>query len=301
MRALVPMMAIAAAILPVLSSAATLQAGSSAGDTASVVAICGAGANDGGDVRGCVDRTPVPLATAIPGTTYTTAASATYANGNSASASTAATVGTLHAWAEASIPLSDGGHNLQSRADVRLLDSLLASSSLGSLYNNYAYNVVITGSTTTPSELFALPRVLATAFVNLVIFDDTAFKTLVHTTWEASTLVASGGATLTGSIAGVPANDHITFDLTLSVGAGVNTSDAGQSGFARADYSNTVHFFFDALTPGANTVAESGHDYASPAPVPVPGAGGLLMAGCAALVSRGRRNARPSTPRRATD
>jgi hypothetical protein len=213
-----------------------------------------------------------------------------YANGNSASASTAATLGTLHAVAEANVPLSDQGHNLQSSASVRMQDTLLASSSLGSLFNNYQYTVKISGSTTLPSDLFATPAFSANASVNLNIFDNTTFKTLVHTTWEAPSNGGPANVVLTGSILGVGANDQISFDLTLSVGAGVNPSAANQSGFARADFGNTVHFYFDALTPGANTVAQSGQDYAAPAPVPLPATFGMLFAGSALSVTRRRRS-----------
>lgn len=265
--------------LPLFSAAATLQAGSSAGDTANVEATCVFGAYDNGDTRGCVDRTPTPLVAATPSSLDVTHASAQYANGITTSAWTSATLGTLHAFAQTSIPLSDATpHNVQSSAQARMIDTLLASSSLGSLYNNYQYTVNISGFTTAPSALYAAPSFGATAYVGINIFDNTTFTTLVQQNWQASSLVASGGGLLTGTISAA-AGDSITLDLTLQVGSGVGTNVAGQSGFAQADYQNTVHFYLDAVTPGANTVATSGYDYASPSAVPEPETYAMMMVG----------------------
>lgn len=84
---------------------------------------------------------------------------------------------------------------------------------------------------------------------------------------------------LTGTISGLAGQEFAlygTFNLYTYV------NGQGQLGFpdtATADYSHTVHFYADSLTPGATLVSASGHDYASPSPVPLPPATGLLLSG----------------------
>lgn len=283
----------AAILAPSILSAATLQAGSSAWDSAAVVATCLTGAYQNGDVRGCADNSGL-LSNATPISSVYSASSASYSTGITTQAWASGTLGTLHAFAQTDIPSADAiGHNVQSSAQVDMNDTLMASSSLGSLYNNYQYTVNISGSTTAPSALYAAPSFSANAIVGINIFDNTTLSTLAHQYWStSSSLVASGGGVLTGMLSGVAAGDSITLDLFLQVGSGVGTNAAGQSGFAQADYSNTVHFYLDALTPGANTVALSGYDYATPAAVvPVPSAVWLFGSGLLGLVGVARRKA----------
>ena len=88
----------------------------------------------------------------------------------------------------------------------------------------------------------------------------------------------------------MPVGEILQFDITLAAQLGVSTNAVGQSGYAQADYSHTLHFYFDALTPGANTVASSGFDYATP--VPEAPTAALLLAGVALLAISVRRPGR---------
>ena len=88
---------------------------------------------------------------------------------------------------------------------------------------------------------------------------------------------------------GVPADTVLQFTVYIEADAWVGTNATGQAGFARTDYSNTVHFYFDALTPGANTLSASGHDYALAAAVPEPPIVWTLGVGLGLLAWRRRR------------
>jgi|GEM_PF-2584778 len=37
--------------------------------------------------------------------------------------------------------------------------------------------------------------------------------------------------------------------------------------YAFSDFENTAHSYLDALTPGANTIGQSGHNFTSPVPL----------------------------------
>jgi len=268
---------------PLAGNAASLDTGSSSGDTAGVVATCLLGG--GPDVRGCTDSKDQASVTAS--TVLDTAAWATYANGNVAQSSTSASLGTLKAEAVASIPSSDAMvHNLQSHAESTMRDTLKASSSLGSLFDNYQYTVNISGLTTPSNATGDFPSIKAFAYVQFEIVDNATGAFLVNDFWQTSDS-SLGGGLITGKLMGVSADTELSLYLDLYTSAGVETLAAGQSGFASANYIDTVHFYLDALTPGANTVSEAGYDYATP--VPEPATAALLAVGLAAVGSSTRR------------
>ena len=155
-------------------------------------------------------------------------------------------------------------------------DTLLASSSLGSLYNNYQWTVNISGSSTVPSPYGVFPDSNGFEYIGLNIVDNTTRTTLANPNWSY-TLGNGGKFIFSGTISGVAANDSLYMQLDLQVGAGSGTNAVGQSSYAYSDYSHTVLFNLDALTPGANTVGSTGFDYATP--VPVPGSYVLMMSG----------------------
>lgn len=85
---------------------------------------------------------------------------------------------------------------------------------------------------------------------------------------------------------GLTAGDRAVFVIQLLGRTSVNSVNLPlRTGF---DVSNTLHFYFDVLTPGFTAEANSGHDYAF-SPVPVPGCalgfGGMVLA----LLRRVRR------------
>ncbi len=60
-------------------------------------------------------------------------------------------------------------------------------------------------------------------------------------------------------------------------------NEPNQTRFLASDYANTAHFFAQSATEGAFIVAQSGHDFTKPAPVPLPMSGVLLVSGLAVL------------------
>lgn len=259
-----------ALLTPLLSSAATLRAYSSVGDSAAVVANCIYGTNPyGSDVRGCSNDSG-DINNATSSTVANTASQASYsAPAASAQAYASGTLGTLHAYADASIPSADAsGHNLQSHAYVEMTDNLQASSSLGALYSNYTYTIAVTGSSTPYSQYGSAPSTNAYGFAQLDIRDATNGTVYASKYLDLNSDTPNG--TITGTVSVTPGT-MLRLDLVLEVAAGVGTNAVGQSAFAQADYKDTVHFYLDALTPGANTVGTSGYDYTTPAvPLPAP-------------------------------
>ena len=246
----------AAALAPAAAQAASLEATTSAGDSAGVVATCLKGSN-AADPRGCTDLiAQSPLVSSA--TVLSSASWATYPTSFYSQAAASAALGTLRAMAQTSIPLSDAGfHNLQSHAIAEMRDSLIASSSLGTLFNNYQYNVNITGFATPSNGTYDLPSIKSDTFVQIDIRVENTGEVLASKHWETSAS-SLGGGSITGMIGGVAANTQLALDLYIQSESGIVTSAAGQSGFAEADYSSTVHFYLDALTPGANTVSLGG-------------------------------------------
>jgi len=55
---------------------------------------------------------------------------------------------------------------------------------------------------------------------------------------------------------------------------------------ANIDAGNSGHIYFEALDPGVVLVADSGHDFAPPSPVPEPSAWALMLLGVGALAGR---------------
>jgi hypothetical protein len=281
-------------LVPLLSplaghATATLMADSATGDSAAVVATCLQGSYPfGSDIRGCADDKSVDSPSGS--TTVDTAAWATYSGGNVGKAAASASLGTLKAEAQASIPSADAAiHNLQSRGIAQMWDTLQASSSLGSLYNNYLYTVNIAGVTTPGNGTYDLPSIKAFAYAQVTIRNNANGDILASQYWETSD-VSLGGGVISGTLMGVPANTELSLFVYLEANAGVVTDAIGQSAYASADYIDTLHFHLDALTPGANTVSEFGHDYASP--VPESSTACLMAFGLAGVALR-RRRVRP--------
>jgi hypothetical protein len=214
---------------------------------------------------------------------------ATYVTGISTQASASASLGTLRAFAQTDIPSADNvGHNTQSHARADMQDTVIASSSYGTLFNNYAYTVNITGVTTPSNGTYDIPSIKADAFVQLNIRMAATGDVLASKFWETGP-GALGGGVISGTLLGIPKDAVLSLDLYMEADSGVGTNAIGQSGFAQADYSNTVHFYLDALTPGANTVSTSGYDYAMAAAVPEPASLWTLGAGLGFLAWRRRR------------
>lgn len=86
--------------------------------------------------------------------------------------------------------------------------------------------------------------------------------------------------------------------LTMSLGIPAGTlpypalagSDSA-NGFAELLVGNSVHLYFDVLTPGATLVSDSGHDYSSPASTatPEPASSAVTATGLVLLALAGRR------------
>jgi hypothetical protein len=282
-------------LLPIAAHAASLQVHNDAGDSANVVATCQAGSYPYGDPRGCSDAPP---AVTLPGpvTVVNSAAHAVYPTGFDSQAESSASLGTLRAFAQSSIPVSDGiGHNLQSHAYADMQDTLVASSSFGTLYNNYNYTVNITGAATASSPIYAVPSFTANAYVQLNIRMASSGDVLVQKYWETSATELGGGV-ISGTLLGVPMDAVLSLELFMQTDTQLGTNDFGQSTFAQADYSNTVHFYLDALTPGANTVSTGGHDYAMTA-VPEPATVWSSAVGLSVLCLKQGRRRRRNAPR----
>jgi hypothetical protein len=167
-------------------------------------------------------------------------------------------------------------------------DTLLASSSYGALVTGYNYNVVITGAATPSTPVYALPSIRSDAYVQLNIRVAATGEVLVQQYWETTDLLLGNGA-ISGSFAGVAAGTLLSLEVFIDADTYINTAAGGDGGFAKSDYSSTVHVYLDAATPGANTVGTSGYDYATPAAVPEPASLWTLGMGLGFLAWRRRR------------
>jgi len=272
-------------ILPLGSLAATLQAGTGAGDTASIVALCvhGSHSNGGADLRGCSDDSG-RLANAGPLSSVSAESTAIYpgyTTGMTVEAKAWGSLGTLHAFAMTDVPVTDAiGHNAQSSAQIRMVDSLLVKALPGVAFVNYSFSIPITGSKTAESPfIYDIPHLSAFAYAVVDIRNPKCTPCYFNQTWISTDTAPTG--TISGTLLNVPVGTTLEFDITLAAQSGVATSANGLGGFAQADYSHTLHFYLDALTPGANTVANSGFDYATP--VPEAPTAALLLSGFALL------------------
>jgi hypothetical protein len=90
-------------------------------------------------------------------------------------------------------------------------------------------------------------------------------------------------------------NDYLRIEVGLSSFAYVmsnNYHPAYQT--AVADYSHTLNMHLDTVTPGANTVGVSGHDYTTPASIPEPTVWALMLVGFGGIGTALRGPRRPA-------
>jgi hypothetical protein len=281
-------LAFAALLMPLAGQAASLQAYTSAGDSAAVVATCLFGSYPyGSDLRGCSDDSGM-----VNGANASTKAAsdswATYASSAYSRASAAAQLGTLRASAQTFIPAGDNvGHNLQSHATADMQDTLLAGPSSGSFVSGYNYSVVITGFATPSTPSYTVPSIRSDVYVQLNIRVAATGEVLVGKYWETTDLQLGNGL-ISGSFGGVAPNTPLSLEVFIDADSYVTTASGGAGGYAEANYASTVHFYLDAATPGANTVGGSGYDYATAAAVPEPASLWTLALGLGFLAWRRR-------------
>ena len=214
-------------------------------------------------------------------------------DGSYARADATATFGHLHVYAESHRtyntnlgPTPPLVGNAQARAWVRFIDYIPASTTSPLGYASYLLTLQAHGM----HSFDAYPDVVfALATTNYHVYDVTTSQTLFFGTWTSSD--AQPDFFLQHAITGVAANDLLQIQTDFEADAFVMSNNHPNNLTAVSDYSHTLDVYFDATTPGTNTIGLSGHDYATPNAVPVPSslvlaAGFLGIAGFATLRRR---------------
>jgi len=278
------------AALHASAATASLQVGSSAGDTANDVATCLSGTHVGNDLRFCADGNS--LTPAFAGQTVGGNSSSSFSDGVTTRAWGIAALGTLRAFATTSNPgTSAMGRNTQSQAIADMSDVIAVTNSLGAASNTYHYTVVVNGSLS-PAVGSVGEFPLAAGHV-IVDFNTSPFACpaagcgdagVIHN-WDSGSGDPKGSSIVYGGNFTLNVGASFQMRATLEAESGVNAL-AFQSAVGTADYGSTVHIYIDAVTPGANTVGASGFNYASA--VPEPASAWLAICGVLALASRSR-------------
>lgn len=269
---------------------ASLQVGGFAGDTVNDVATCLAGAHSGLDLRFCSDNAIVTPA--LAGQTAGAASSATFADGVNTRAWGIAALGTLRAFATTVNPGTSAlGRNTQSQATAEMSDAIAVTNSLGAASNTYHYTVVVNGTLSPPVGSvgqFPLAAGHVTVDFNTDPFNCPAMGCgdagVIHN-WDSSSGDAKGSSTVYSGNFTLNVGASFQVRASLEAESGVNAMPF-QVATGTADYGSTVHIYFDAVTPGANTVGTSGFNYASA--VPEPATAWLALCGVLMLASRSR-------------
>ena len=83
--------------------------------------------------------------------------------------------------------------------------------------------------------------------------------------------------------------DTLSIQVQLESDAYVMNTNPAAYLTAFADFSHTLNVHLDSSTAGVNTTGLSGHNYATPTPVPEPATWALALAGGALVVGLRRR------------
>jgi hypothetical protein len=193
-------------------------------------------------------------------------------DGSYAHANVLATFGHLHAYADAHRtyntnlgPTPPLVGNAQAKAWVRMIDYVQASSSSPVGYVGYSLGINIHGT----HALDAFPdAVFGVAIVNYDIYDETAQQSLTFGTWTSSDAVPS--ALISQSIS-APQDHLLQIRIDFEADAFVMSNNSLNHLTAFSDYYDTVDVTLQSLTPGGNTVGQSGHNYGATT-VPEPAA-----------------------------
>ncbi|MBS0264467.1 MAG: hypothetical protein JSS02_21205 [Planctomycetes bacterium] len=205
-----------------------------------------------------------------------------FTNGAKATASSKAAIGTLRAMGTASFPSAYGQGYITGSSSASFTEFVPLSGGVGTKFT-YKLTMNVDGLHTVPG--FEVGGTFSADVVASVRLSDNFGNYDSYTTWTATD--TQQGTILTAFLSGQisSVSQHLIYTGTLSVGAYVSGSSAYRS--AVSNYQNTAHFYLDAVTPGANTVGESGYNFASPsAVVPEPRSWLLLAVGVALLLAR---------------
>lgn len=238
-----------------------------AGTTASLVADCVAGSYQGADTRGCSGATD-----AVPANANTTLYGEGHAlfqgHGLDTQAWARASFGDLGAYAQTVATNPDAFYNVQSRGASELTDYIVASNTSGAALTTYQFTVTVHGSLSAPVGCVGtFPCATGNVFVGF------------NTSATSYCAACQGVVDNWTSESGQPSDTVYTGTFTMVTGTtfmmrnSIDVSSyinvfANQSVSALADYGNTVTLQLTGVTPGANTVGLSGHDYATTVPEP---------------------------------
>lgn len=117
------------------------------------------------------------------------------------------------------------------------------------------------------------------------------FEDITHPqTLSSGTFIPGAGVTLLSKTIPVPITDATSLRVQFEAYAYAGDRFSGATLFA--DFSHTVHTYFDAVNGGPDVIGESGHDYATPSAaggVPEPAGWALMLVGFGGLGAALRR------------
>ena len=270
----------------------TLQIGYAlAGTTSPLTADCLAGAHLPGDNRWC-DGSTGAIVSSAGSTLYGDGHALFPGHGMDTEAWARARFGLLGAYAQTTATSVDAFYNVQSRGDAEMTDFITATNTGGSALTTYHYTVTVHGSLSAPVGCGGLwPCADGSVSVGFNTSPWTYCPTCqgVVDNWSS----ASGKAADTVYSGSFSMATGMTFQmrLWLDTASYVNLYPT-QSATATADYGSTVSLRLSAVTPGANTVGVSGHDYAT-SPVPEPATGRMAAMGLLVVLGTAALRCRP--------
>lgn len=242
-------------------------------------AVASAGAC-GGSV-GCITQDNRTLQPATSSDSLNPTQTSTLADGSYAHSAAVVSFGTERVYADAF--RADGAiyGDAQSKGYAEFNDYILANSS--QIVNGvYQFTFAISGFHTSTDGISGRS---AYSYLNWAVVDNTTNYGIDFGSWSSTD--ANPSTTITKNVT-VSAGHDIRLRVQFEADAYMSNNVGGPSGGVVSDYSHTLNVYIDALTPGANTVGLSGHDYATPS-VPLPASAWFFGSGLLGLIGSSRK------------
>jgi hypothetical protein len=236
----------------------------------------------GGSV-GCVVQQDKTLTPAIATDSLSANIASSLTDGSYANASATVSFGTAHVYADAhrTFNASLGGPiqvgDAQSKGFAEFYDYIPTTALSNNVYN-LQFNI---SGTHTASDNPYPNSLSALGYLYYSVTDVKTSTYLAYGQWSSTDTNPS--AVIVRNIV-VPLGDQILLRVDFEADAYVMSNNDPSYLTAFANYSDGLNVYLDAVTPGANTIGLSGHDYATPtSAVPEPSTWFMMILGFAGI------------------